>query len=389
MQVFRDAAFSGASALRPGYQALMEGGRNGAFDIVVAEALDRLSRDQEDIAAPFKRLRFAGIRIVTLAEGEISELHVGLKGTMNALFLRDMAAKVHRGLRGRVEAGRSGGGNAYGYSVVRRLDPSGQPVTGERQIDAAQAAIVDRIFQAYAAPVSEADRPELECRRVSAGHAAARGVRVPSMAIVPEAPVFSTTNSTSAAFAGTGLPISRTRRADAAARVHAQKVSRWSLRFPSCALSINRSGMPPRRAKRRWISEGLAETMMRVPPPSGPSSGHVISSRVSCGAGSAAVDFPKSANSILAVQRRGTKALPLAPISAPSGAVNWRPSSLWRPGRQTQKAPRIVALWMCKSRWLRGQDLNLRPSGYEPDELPGCSTPRHPSGALAGPGGPA
>ena len=26
---------------------------------------------------------------------------------------------------------------------------------------------------------------------------------------------------------------------------------------------------------------------------------------------------------------------------------------------------------------LRGQDLNLRPSGYEPDELPDCSTPRH------------
>ena len=26
--------------------------------------------------------------------------------------------------------------------------------------------------------------------------------------------------------------------------------------------------------------------------------------------------------------------------------------------------------------WLRGLDLNQRPSGYEPDELPGCSTPR-------------
>ena len=31
----------------------------------------------------------------------------------------------------------------------------------------------------------------------------------------------------------------------------------------------------------------------------------------------------------------------------------------------------------CLSTELRGQDLNLRPSGYEPDELPDCSTPRY------------
>jgi len=29
------------------------------------------------------------------------------------------------------------------------------------------------------------------------------------------------------------------------------------------------------------------------------------------------------------------------------------------------------------SKWWRGGDLNFRPSGYEPDELPDCSTPRH------------
>jgi len=53
-----------------------------------------LSRDQEDIAALYKQLTFSDITMITLAEGEISELHVGLKGTMNALFLKDLAQKT-------------------------------------------------------------------------------------------------------------------------------------------------------------------------------------------------------------------------------------------------------------------------------------------------------
>ena len=74
----------------------------GCFDLIYAEALDRISRDQEDVAGFFKRMAFAEVTIITLAEGEISELHVGLKGTMNALFLKDLAQKTRRGLQGRV-----------------------------------------------------------------------------------------------------------------------------------------------------------------------------------------------------------------------------------------------------------------------------------------------
>ena len=152
---YHDAAISGASMiLRPGIQTLLTDARCGKFDMVLAEALDRVSRDQADVATLFKHLKFAGLAIVTLAEGEISELHVGLKGTMNALFLKDLAAKTHRGLRGRVEAGKAGGGLCFGYDVVKRLDATGEPVRGERQINAAQADVVRRVFRDFAAGIS-------------------------------------------------------------------------------------------------------------------------------------------------------------------------------------------------------------------------------------------
>jgi hypothetical protein len=69
---------------------------------------------------------------------------------MNALFVKDLVQKTRRGLRGRVEAGLSGGGNSYGYRVVRRLLADGTPVTGEREVDSVEAAIVARIFTEYA-----------------------------------------------------------------------------------------------------------------------------------------------------------------------------------------------------------------------------------------------
>ncbi|TWA58589.1 DNA invertase Pin-like site-specific DNA recombinase [Azospirillum brasilense] len=152
---YHDAAISGASmVLRPGIQTLLADARCSRFDVVLAEALDRVSRDQADVATLFKHLRFAGLRLVTLAEGDISELHVGLKGTMNALFLKDLAAKTHRGLRGRVEKGKAGGGLCYGYDVVKRLGSDGEPVRGERTVNEAQAAVVRRVFRDFAAGIS-------------------------------------------------------------------------------------------------------------------------------------------------------------------------------------------------------------------------------------------
>jgi site-specific DNA recombinase len=147
---YSDPAISGASLLRPGVQALMADAGRRRFDVILTESLDRLSRDQEDVAGLYKRMGFAGVKIITLSEGEISELHIGLKGTMGALYLKDLADKTRRGLRGRVEDGKSGGGLCYGYDVLRMVSESGEPIRGDRAINPAEAEGVRRIFREYA-----------------------------------------------------------------------------------------------------------------------------------------------------------------------------------------------------------------------------------------------
>lgn len=150
--IFADYALSGASLrTRPEATRLIAEARAGRFDAILVEALDRVSRDQEDVAAIYKRLAFAGVKLISVAEGEINELHIGLKGTMNALFLKDLAQKVRRGQAGRAAAGSVPGGLAYGYRVVRELDGRGELVRGKRAIDEDQAAVVRRIFAEYAA----------------------------------------------------------------------------------------------------------------------------------------------------------------------------------------------------------------------------------------------
>ena len=151
--VFTDAAESAGpgSLMRRGLQLLMQGARAGAFDVVVVEHLERLSRDQEGTPHVYNRLSHWGVKIVSCSEGEIGPLQVGLLGTMNALFLKGLAEKTHRGLCGRVEAGKSAGGLCYGYRVVPVME--GQP-RGDREIHLEEAAILRRVYEEFVAGVS-------------------------------------------------------------------------------------------------------------------------------------------------------------------------------------------------------------------------------------------
>lgn len=145
---FYDRAVSGASLFgRPQFARMVSDAHAGAFDIILSEDLDRLSRSQSDIAQLFEQMNFAEIEIHTIADGLTTEMHIGLKGTMSALFLKGLAQKVRRGLGGVVRQGRNPGGDLYGYTPRK-----GEP--GVLDINPETSAIVKRIFEEYVAGAS-------------------------------------------------------------------------------------------------------------------------------------------------------------------------------------------------------------------------------------------
>lgn len=138
---FFDRAASGASIFgRPQFAKMVSEAHAGAFDIILSEDLDRLSRSQSDTAQLFEQMNFAEIEIHTIADGLINEMHIGLKGTMSALFLKGLAQKVRRGLGGVVRQGRNPGGDLYGYTPRK-----GEP--GILDINPETSAVVKRIFE--------------------------------------------------------------------------------------------------------------------------------------------------------------------------------------------------------------------------------------------------
>lgn len=73
---------SGASRFRLEFQRLLTDARGRRFDVVVCEALDRLGRKLADIAELFDQLSFLGIAIHTVQQAPVTQLHIGLLGTM-------------------------------------------------------------------------------------------------------------------------------------------------------------------------------------------------------------------------------------------------------------------------------------------------------------------
>ena len=143
VEEYFDRAKSGTTMHgRTGLHSLIRDSKEGKFDVVVVEALDRLSRDQEDLAGIHKRLIFLGIDTIAVHDGKADAIQIGIRGLVSSLFITDLKHKVRRGMSGVVRDGRHPGGRAYGY----RPTP-GKP--GVLQINGQEAKTVRRIFAEF------------------------------------------------------------------------------------------------------------------------------------------------------------------------------------------------------------------------------------------------
>lgn len=149
--VFSDEAISGARRDRPGFDHMLsdiaaKGWQAGGF-VVLAESLSRFARDLETTARLKRLTEGQNGRLLTHAEGEISLLHIGLKGTMNEIFLDDLKTMTRRGLNANLAAEKSTGGAVYGYKADASA-PHGKAICQE------QAAIIREIYASYMRGVS-------------------------------------------------------------------------------------------------------------------------------------------------------------------------------------------------------------------------------------------
>jgi len=148
IECIRDTA-SGSTLDRPGIEQLRAILRNGGADMVLSYAVDRLSRNQNQIGVLFDEVEQAGAHLEFVTE-KFEDTAVGRL----ILSVRAFSAEVEREkiaertMRGKAERARSGrlpqgtGKGCYGYVYNRE--------TGRREVDHYQAVIVQRIFQRYA-----------------------------------------------------------------------------------------------------------------------------------------------------------------------------------------------------------------------------------------------
>jgi site-specific DNA recombinase len=139
---FQDAAVSGGTSQRVGYQKLLEAARRRVFDVIVAEDSSRLWRNLAEQSPRIAELRDLNIHVVTFdldTRQESSAVLGAVLGAMSETYRGEIGRRTRRGLEGKARSQQPTGGKSYAYETI----------DGRRQINREQAAVVVRVFEMY------------------------------------------------------------------------------------------------------------------------------------------------------------------------------------------------------------------------------------------------
>lgn len=141
---FSDAAQSGGTAQRHGYQAMLTAARAKEFDVVIAEDVSRLWRNLAEQAPRLAELADLGIHVITHdldTRQESATILAAVLGAGATAYRQEISRRTRRGMEGKALAGQSTGGRCYGYRTATSVDPG-------------EASVVRRIFERRAAGAS-------------------------------------------------------------------------------------------------------------------------------------------------------------------------------------------------------------------------------------------
>lgn len=172
-RVYADEELSGATAQRPAYQRLMEAAKGREFDAIIVEAQDRLWRDQAEMHAALRRLRFWGVRVFAVETGtdltdRAGSIVAAVMGWRDETFLDSLREKTHRGILGQIARGMSPGGRPYGYRSEPIYDQAHKDTYGQPVIAGYRRTSISR-RRPWSGASSRCTRPGARRRRLRTG----------------------------------------------------------------------------------------------------------------------------------------------------------------------------------------------------------------------------
>ncbi len=157
--VQKDEAITGKIAGRRGYQAILNGIRRQAFDLLIVDDLSRLTRSLGNLLELYQLLRHYDVELVSISDrlssaDPNSKTFFTVKGMVADFGNEAHAERTRRGLEARARSEFSTGQRPYGYTSVatQKEKRKGKEVSSHFKIiiDPAQAAIVREIYELYA-----------------------------------------------------------------------------------------------------------------------------------------------------------------------------------------------------------------------------------------------